>query len=143
MTHSLHDRLPETPLHFIASSLSVERARVGDAMQKEYWLKHNEHANLRFLYAVFVLKLYEHERDLNAGRFACFRDTPMPWSVSIFHENHDTPWWVKCEPMVGWIAENTDSAWNLTVSMNNVFEGNFIFSFEDPCTATFFKLAFA
>lgn len=139
MSPSLFDRLPTVPGPE-RSRLFVENHRAGDLTGM--WLKHPEYANLRFLYSILVMKVYEHERDLNQGRFLHFDHTPQQWTVAIHHENRVIPWWEKCEGMINWIAENADSPWSLGIEMEHIQKGTFTFSFQDPTIATFFKVMF-
>jgi hypothetical protein len=97
---------------------------------------------LRMHYNVTVMPVYEHERDLDRGRFLFYSHEDQEYVVQIRRdENHPIPWKLHCEPWVNWIAEHHQNPWSLRIEMENVHAGTFVFSFSDPTIAFMFKLA--
>lgn len=92
----------------------------------------------RVIAGASLMKVYEHERDLNRGRFQNFTQ----------HETHEHHVRVPghmhiTEPMVNWIAEQVDTPWGLTV-VDQAETGVLLdFSFTDIQSAVYFKLVFA
>lgn len=107
-----------------------------------WWVKHDVCQEQQINYSVAVMKIYEHENQLNTGRFENFTHESQAWSVSIYHENKIEPWWKRAETLVEWVAENVDSPWSLDIKMEHVSAGHFIFTFADMSAATFFKMMF-
>lgn len=112
-------------------------------MWDEHHLKFGVYDGLRLIYTVGLMRIYQHETALDAGRFVGFTEDEQPHKVSIRHDHSKVPMWVQSETWINWIAEHHDGTWSLDLTMHHVGDGTFHFSFDDLPVATMFKLLFA
>lgn len=94
-------------------------------------------------YTVELMTVYEHERDLDRGRFAHFQYDDQEFVARITRKDSPEPFPIMFETWVNWIAEQTDQPWSVRLDMAHVHHAVFIFSFADLTVGTMFKLAFA
>lgn len=99
-------------------------------------------ATQQHIYTLTLLAIYDHEKELDRGRFESFSMTPQEHAVSLPMIRGE-PVWVTSERWVNWIAEQATSPWCLEPKFMEVFGvETFRFSFEDVVTAVAFKLVF-
>jgi hypothetical protein len=96
----------------------------------------------KLTWTCILAKLYEHEQNLDAGRFVNFSRTPQAHLVQLDFSNEKEPWWIAMATKINWIAEVTDEPWSLQPELQSVLHGSFTFGFADLGTAMMFKLVF-
>lgn len=94
-----------------------------------------------FLYGVILNEVYEHENDLDKGRFENYRHEAQPNSTNL---TLDLPKPIPhhMEEWINWIAQHSPGTWSLSIEMKHVADGVATFSFDDITTAVMFKLVF-
>lgn len=113
---------------------------------KEIWLKTeilSEHGKI--LYVENLMKLYEHESELNRGRFVNFIKKEQEYKISMFLESSSREFSCKwTSSLVEWIAENNKEPWSIKRQIDdNIFTFPDIildFSFANSTTAVAFAL---
>lgn len=106
-------------------------------------LLHDVQAGLRTLFTVGLMHVYEHERNLNIGRFERFNRMPQPHRVVIEPERFPfigDP--LDVGTMVTWIADHCRGEWNMKINMSSVSTGSITFAFSDQTDAVLFRLVF-
>lgn len=128
----------------LTSNLYTASAKFGHP-SKTYYLLHDHETNGRIVYAAYHMPIYDHERNLDAGRFKHFTKEPRPHSTSILLDQgkEDFFWFDRVSVLINWIAEHVESPWSLHVDMDHATKGTFIFSFDDPVKGVLFKLVFS
>jgi hypothetical protein len=96
---------------------------------------------LHFLYAIILNEVYDHETDLDDGRFKNYTRDEQPNRIDL-NLNGPSPIPINVERWLDWIAQHSSAPWNLSVQMNHISDGIAIFSFADTTTAVMFKLVF-
>ncbi|RYD63679.1 MAG: hypothetical protein EOP83_11585 [Verrucomicrobiaceae bacterium] len=123
-----------------SSSLHAGYPRWGD----DLYLVGDVHddSSQKLIWTCLLMRIYEHERDLDRGRFEGFQRSPCEHMISLSMGNGAAPWAALIGPMINWIAETTTEAWSLDVDIASVGEGVFHFSFAELDVAMMFKLVF-
>lgn len=106
-------------------------------------LLHDVQAGLRTLFTVGLMHVYEHERNLNDGRFKRFNRLPQPHAVVLTPDRFPvigTP--MDIGTMVTWIAEHCRGEWHMAIYMKDVNKGSISFRFADQTDAVLFRLVF-
>jgi hypothetical protein len=87
--------------------------------------------------------VYDHEKDMNRGRFARFRVEPFESFVHVTNVAH------RPKTLIEWIAENVQGDWSMMPHDPDIAETplhdttTFVFSFEKAVDAVVFKLVFS
>lgn len=109
---------------------------------------------LRIGRVVSMMSLYDHERDLNRGRFAHFDRQPQAWPATVRLPQDDRfARWDRFTEMVNWIAEFADTPWSLDIvsdfevdedlqPKDGTWTESARFSFEDSHLGFMFKMVF-
>jgi len=96
-----------------------------------------------WLYTIPVMELYEHEYELDNGRFLHYKKEPQKHEVIINFNNkriggeefrHAT------QQMVQWVAEQSDDDWNFFLIPESVGVVHLNFSFSSAMVAVIFKM---
>jgi hypothetical protein len=95
------------------------------------------------IWTCLIMRIYDHEKDLDRGRFENFKRETREFTVSFKLTNQSQPWATLIGPMINWIAEIGNQPWSLDIDILHVGEGRFDFSFDELDVATMFKLVFA
>lgn len=98
-------------------------------------------SSLRVGWTLTMMDIYEHERNVDRGRFEHYDRQPQDWVATIKVEPEKGPLTQWVPQLVNWIAENHDGPWHLIADMEDVNEGYLRFSFADPDLAVMFKMA--
>lgn len=102
--------------------------------------------NNRIGWTLGLMYVYEHERDLNRGRFKDFTPEPQEWLGSVRIEGPivgDRIPQMRHEItlMINWIAEHVDTPWSLDYRENGATR-YLDFSFSDSHLGFAFKILF-
>jgi hypothetical protein len=91
------------------------------------------------LYTIPLGRLQSNEMNLNAGRFALYKNDPQEFKVIASFDHMLVEWF---EERVGWIDQNAKGFWSFNVASPHVGLGAFEWSFADLNDALMFKLTF-
>jgi hypothetical protein len=104
------------------------------------------------LYTIFLFEIYDHETNLNSGRFVNFNQTTNDYQANCLVESTNRTVFAGLEfeslghlvqRQVEWCAETTfrdPSHWNLSLEAHHVSKTGINFFFDDVTTAVTFKL---
>jgi hypothetical protein len=100
----------------------------------------------RIGWVLWLMEVYEHERDLNRGRFANFTPEPQEWLASVRVEGPlvgDRLPQLRHEVtvMINWIAEHVETPWSLDYRENGAVR-YLDFTFADSHLGFMFKILF-
>lgn len=104
-------------------------------------LKHEQIVRDQVLFTVRLMAVYEHERDMDRGRFSLFCREPLPHVVEIekkaICDGTQQPWF---EAWINWLAEHCREPWSVSVEMIHVGQAQVKFSFGAAHDAVMFKM---
>jgi hypothetical protein len=110
------------------------------------WEVYSQKDPARFLYGVILNEVYEHESDLDRGRFQNYTQSAQPNQINLDLDlgglSGIEPIHMQAEKWIDWIAQHSTALWSLSINMKDVSEGVAAFSFADSTTAVMFKLVF-
>lgn len=126
-THLGRDRHPPLLLKDVIDRQSEDRSKIG--------------------WTLALMEIYDHERDLAAGRFVNFDRQPQEWRATVRLEGplagdrlkklrHDVA------IMINWIAEHVETGWSLDYAERDDIR-YLDFSFADSHFGFAFKMLFA
>lgn len=95
------------------------------------------------LFHIMLLQLYDHEKDLNDGRFKYFIEADLEYLIILSFKNNEYLD-VSLEPIIDWIADQKCS-WNIVPYSITREAGKeeiirLSFTFDNPVIAVAFKL---
>jgi hypothetical protein len=131
------------------SNLRISKTRMkhlDDLYESRHHLIHDHIVGMnQVAYIAHHMVVFDHERDLDNGRFEHFTHEGRENVVTLTLDESrcERPWNHQVRMWVNWIAEHVDSPWSLHVAMEHTRRGTFTFSFDDHVKAVFFKLVFA
>lgn len=99
--------------------------------------------SLRIGQTLGLMPVYEHERDLNKGRFEHFTTARQEWvaEIDVIDEHRAEPFRQNVTAMVNWIAEHADAPWSL--DWRETGSHRYLdFSFADSTHGFAFKILF-
>ncbi len=110
-----------------------------------FWLRWDvlKPNSIQVAYTVDLMPVYEHERELDRGRFEHYRIEQQEHVARITRKDSPEPFPVMFESWVNWLAEHNEQPWSVTLDMPHVHHAIFSFSFADLTVGTMFKLAHA
>src|SRR5574343_88635 len=89
--------------------------------------------NDKHLFSTRLMEIHENERDLKTGRFRNYTEISFENEIVIDIKNHSDgltyPWF---EKWINWIADNTQSCWNVKTYHEHLRHIHVHFSFENP-----------
>ena len=107
---------------------------------------------LKLVHIVPLITLYEHEKNLNAGRFMHFKEDQQTHLVKLtINRRKKDEFDYKIQEWIDWVATHTDSNWNIAFDFPDQHRDAIFntpidqqiaitFSFENLTTAVVFKL---
>lgn len=103
---------------------------------------------LRIGRTITLMHIYEHERDLNRGRFEHFDREAQRWPATIRLKDDSVLAERQVSRMVNWIAEQIDTPWSLDIEVDfdpgtDTYKDYARFSFEDSDLGVMFKIVFS
>lgn len=127
----------------IKSSVSEDALITGWSQMDTSWLLYSRvEVENKLLFSTRLMKIYEHERNLNSGRFKRFSESVYQNNIVSF-DNQETfdggrhPWF---EKWINWIADNTFGSWLVQTRHYHLNKACVSFFFEKPSDAGMFKM---